>query len=157
MDEADLRIIETLAKNSRASFRRIAKELGVSTDTVIRRYQRLEKEGEIQPTITVDYVKLGFEALAYFAVRVFAKSDVSKIIEEIAKIPNVTTIMKATGSYDLLLVTCVRSMTHAFKIGEEIEAKSGTSKVDLDLFWPPQKGEASFPPTGWHNLHKEAL
>jgi len=49
MDDADLRIIETLVKNSRASFRRIAKQTGLSTDTVMRRYKRLEKEGKIQP------------------------------------------------------------------------------------------------------------
>ena len=157
MDDVDLRIIQTLVKDSRASFRKIAKETGLSTDTVMRRYKRLEREGEIHPTIIVDFMKLGFEGFVYFAVRVSAESSLSKVTEEVARIPNVTTIMKATGPYDLMIVACVRNMTHAFKIGEEIEAKSGILKVDLDLFWPPQKGDASFPPTGWHNLHKEAL
>ena len=157
MDEADLRIIETLAKNSRASFRKIAKETGLSTDTVMRRYKRLEREGEIHPTIIVDFMKLGFEGFVYFAVRVSAESSLSKVTEEVARIPNVTTIMKATGPYDLMIVACVRNMTHAFKIGEEIEETSGITKAAIDLFLPPYSGEACFPPPDWHNLHTQNL
>jgi len=157
MDDADLRIIEILAKNSRASFRKIAKETGLSTDTVMRRYQRLEKERQIQPTITVDSAKLGYEALAYFAVRVAAKNSLHKVIEQVSEIPDVTTIMKATGPYDLMIVACVRSIKHAFKIGEEIEATPDIRSAAIDLFLLPYKGDASFPPPGWHNLHTQTL
>jgi DNA-binding Lrp family transcriptional regulator len=157
MDDADLRIIEILAKNSRASFRKIAEETGLSTDTVMRRYQRLEKERQIQPTITVDSAKLGYEALAYFAVRVAAQNSLHKVIKEVSKIPDVTTIMKATGAYDLMLVACVRSIKHAFKIGEEIEATPDIRSVAIDLFLLPYQGDASFPPPGWHNLHTQTL
>jgi len=157
MDDADLRIIETLVKNSRASFRRIAKQTGLSTDTVMRRYKRLEKEGKIQPTITVDLTKLGYETMVWYTARVGGQSDISKVIEEVAKIPNLTTIMKATGPYDLMLVACVRNISHAYKIGEEIEAIPGIIKVGIDLYLPPFNVNASFPPPDWHNLHKQTL
>lgn len=157
MDDADLRIIETLAKNSRASFRKIAKQTGLSADTVMRRYKRLEKEGKIQPTITVNLGKLGYETMVWFTARVTGQSDPSKVIEEIAKIPNLTTIMKATGPYDLMLVACARNITHAQKIGKEIEATPGIMKVGIDLFLPPFNVDAAFPPPDWHNLHKQTL
>ncbi|PVX26629.1 MAG: hypothetical protein CW691_00860 [Candidatus Bathyarchaeum sp.] len=43
MDRLDFELIGKLIKNSRASFRKIAKELNVSTDTVMRRYKKLKK------------------------------------------------------------------------------------------------------------------
>jgi len=44
MDQLDLAIIEKLTADARMSFRKIAKDLGVSPDTVINRYQTLQKE-----------------------------------------------------------------------------------------------------------------
>jgi DNA-binding Lrp family transcriptional regulator len=158
MDDLDLRIIEILAKNSRVSFRKIAKETGLSTDTVMRRYKKLEEEGEIQPTIIVDYVKLGYEGLVYFIGGFHPKGNPSKVIEEVTKIPNVIAIMKASGSYDLVIVACMRSITHAFKIGEEIAAKSGNMvNIGIDLFLLALKGFDTIPPTDWHNLHTQTL
>jgi len=158
VDDIDFRIIELLTKDSRTSFRKIAREIGLSTETAKRRYQKLQKEADMQPTITVDYVKLGYEAMAYFNVRVASQGRLPAIIEEVAKIPDVTTIIKAIGAFDLLLIALVRSVKHAFKIGEEIEAISDISRVTLDMFWLPRRGDptlATFPPIGWHSLRKQ--
>lgn len=152
MDEIDSKIIDILTKNSRVSFRKISKELGLSTDTVIRRYQRLEREGEIQPIITVDYVKLGYEAIAYIFVRVSAQSNMQTIIEEVAKIPDVIAIVTATGRYDLMVVALVRGIKHSFKIGEEIEKIPQIRKVIIDNFLLPPEGDATFPIHGTNDL-----
>ena len=42
MDETDLFIISRMTENARMSFRKIAKELGVSPDTVISMYKALK-------------------------------------------------------------------------------------------------------------------
>lgn len=155
MDDIDSQIIDILAKNSRVSFRRISKETGLSTDTVMRRYQRLEKEGQIQPVITVDYAKLGYESMAFFFIRVTAQSSLSTTAEEVAKIPDVIAIITATGLYDLMVIALVRGIKHSFKIGNEIEKISNIRKVTIDLFQLPPEGDATFPPPGWHNLQKQ--
>jgi Lrp/AsnC family transcriptional regulator, regulator for asnA, asnC and gidA len=41
LDETDRRLIETLGADGRESFRKISKTLGVSTDTVVKRYEKL--------------------------------------------------------------------------------------------------------------------
>ncbi len=153
MDDKDSKIIDILRKDSRVSFRKIAKETGLSTDTVMRRYQKLEKEGVIQPTIKVDLVKLGYEAMTNFTVKVTAQSDLSAVIKEAAKIPDVLAIIGVAGKYDLLLMTCVRSINHVFEIGDEIAKIPGIRRIAIDQFILPFKGDATFPPPVWHNLN----
>jgi len=47
-DEIDEKIVEFLTKDARTSFRKIAKELGKSPDTIINRIQRLRDARDIR-------------------------------------------------------------------------------------------------------------
>ena len=65
MDNLDQDIINELQNDSRQPFRVIAKKLGVRTQTVILRYNKLKEKGIIKAcTISVNTSKLGFEGLA---------------------------------------------------------------------------------------------
>ena len=155
MDDIDLKIIKILTRNSRTSFRSISKQTGISTDTIIRRYQRFEKERIIHPVITIDYEKMGYQGIVFFFVRIKGKDNSELIIEELTKIPGIIGITNATGLYDMMICALVRDVKHAFKIGREIKQIPNIVKVTIDLFWlPPQEG-AIFPPTGWHNLIRQ--
>ncbi|MEM2365562.1 MAG: winged helix-turn-helix transcriptional regulator, partial [Nitrososphaerota archaeon] len=60
LDEMDLAIIRELIKDGRASYRSIAKKLGISVATVASRVAALEKDGIIKGyAALVDYEKLG--------------------------------------------------------------------------------------------------
>ena len=43
-------------------------ELGVSTDTVIRRFKLLQKNDGIKPTLDLDILKLGYEVRVWFSI-----------------------------------------------------------------------------------------
>ena len=61
MDETDSFIVEELKKDARTSFRKIARKLGVSPDTVINRYENLRAEGVIRgSTVVIDPKKIGY-------------------------------------------------------------------------------------------------
>jgi Lrp/AsnC family leucine-responsive transcriptional regulator len=53
MDEIDERIVEIMTANARTSFRKIAKELERSPDTIINRFQRLKDSGDIRGSTVV--------------------------------------------------------------------------------------------------------
>jgi Lrp/AsnC family leucine-responsive transcriptional regulator len=80
MDDIDLQIIELLRGNSRISFRKIGQQLGLSTDTAIRRYQRLETEKIVHPVILVDYRKLGYQGLVFYFIRKTGKGNLESIM-----------------------------------------------------------------------------
>jgi DNA-binding Lrp family transcriptional regulator len=63
-------LLRQMLKNSKKSDREIAKHLGLSQATISRLRTRLEKEGYIKTyTIVPDFVKLGYEILAFTFVK----------------------------------------------------------------------------------------
>ena len=150
-DEIDRKIVALLAKDSRASFREIAKTLGLSVDTVTRRYQKLEKDNVIQPTITVNLDKLGYEAFVFFGLKVASQNVLRQITEKVSKIPDVTAVMENTGDFDLMIIAAVRSIKHTFKVGEDISNIAGVRRVAISEFQLP-KEDAIYPPPPWYNL-----
>lgn len=60
MKNVELKLISELMKNSRRSYRELAKAVGVSQPTVSRTLKKLEKEGYIKEyTMIPDFLKLG--------------------------------------------------------------------------------------------------
>src|SRR5208283_35308 len=79
-DEIDTQIIKELANDSRVSFTVLAKQLGISVDTVARRYENLRESGVIVSRIQIDPMKIGYHALAHFYLRTASGHDVDAII-----------------------------------------------------------------------------
>jgi DNA-binding Lrp family transcriptional regulator len=153
LDQTDRLIIEFLQKDSRVSFRNIAKKTGLSTDTVMRRYRQLEKEKVIQPTIKVNLLKLGYESIASFGIMIASQNMRRKITEKVAEILDVNAVMETTGEYDLMVLCAIRNVTHAFKIGEDISKITGVRRITLRSFHVASSQDGLiFPPPFWNNL-----
>ncbi|PVX25317.1 MAG: hypothetical protein CW691_04875 [Candidatus Bathyarchaeum sp.] len=136
MDKLDFEIMEKLLNNSRSSFRKIGKELGVSTDTIIRRYTKLKKTGIIKPTINVDINKLGYEARAWYMISLMSQIDLSSTIDEVTHIPDVRKVIKAVGDFDLLVIAPIRDLKHMFQIGEALTKIHGVIKIEGRPYLP---------------------
>jgi DNA-binding Lrp family transcriptional regulator len=141
-----------LTKDSRASFRKIAKQTGLSFDTIARRYQELEENHVIQPTIRVNLLKLGYEAFVFFGLKVESQNVLRLITNKVGKIPDVTAVMETIGEYDLMVIATVRNINHTFKVGEDISNVPGVRRVSVERFHLPQSNDLVFPPPVWHNL-----
>lgn len=153
LDDVDKKIIDYLSEDSRASFRKIAKKLGLSVDTITRRYQKLLEENVIRPTITIDPTKLGYEAFVFFSVKIESQTIVRNITNEVAKIPDITAVMETTGEYDLTVIALTKSFPHAFKIGEKISNVCGVRRVSIgQIDLSPFENSMAYPPPFWHNL-----
>ena len=87
------RLLLEYLKDSKRSDREIAKVLGVSQPTVTRMRSRLVKEGLIRDfTVTPDFVKMGFEVLAFTFVKMRPEVITPEAREEAkkyaARVPN---------------------------------------------------------------------
>ena len=98
MDGVDQKIVEILTENARTSFRKIAKELDKSPDTIINRYERLREIGDIRgSTVIVDPNKIGYEGMAAFQINVStngSKTDSTRILKTLIKMPNIIVATK---------------------------------------------------------------
>ena len=129
-DELDKQIIEILAKNGRLPFTQIAKELKTSTDTVIKRFEKLKNVKAIKVVIQIDPSKMGYQAVAAFNVALMSQSDATGIVKKISEIPDVIHIVKTSGDYDLDIFAVVKNFDHFFAIRDEISKRPYTNIVD---------------------------
>ena len=87
-DDTDVRVLRNLQKDARTNFADIAKECGVSVDTVIKRFQRLQKGGVVKgTTILIDPRHFGLDCLASLEVNVdpASSADMVKAINRAAR------------------------------------------------------------------------
>lgn len=109
LDEIDRKLLGELLRNSKRSYREIAKSLGVSTATVINHTQRLESAGVIQDySIRMDHERIGYELTVVTEITV-SKGKLLETDEEIAKLPNVCAVYDITGLTDAMVVAKFKS------------------------------------------------
>ncbi|MCW4021772.1 MAG: Lrp/AsnC family transcriptional regulator [archaeon] len=152
MDQLDFDIIKILMHNSRTPFSTISKELGVSTDTIIRRYDKLKETGVIKPIVNVDIFKLGYGARVWYMISLMHQVDTSATVQEIAKIKDVIRAVKSVGDYDLLVIAAVKDFKHMFEIGRELKKINGVLQIEARQYLPsPDPNILKAAPSGFFN------
>jgi Lrp/AsnC family transcriptional regulator for asnA, asnC and gidA len=139
IDEIDLKIADKLSNNGCASYRKIGQEIGLSTETVKKRYEKLKNNGILKVTTQLDFTKIGYQALSIFFITITTQEKSLPIIEKISKIPDVISIMKTLGDYDLQVYILIRDIDQLIKVHEEIGNIQGITKIDIETIKMPSK------------------
>ena len=143
IDSIDRQIIQKLTHNGRMPFTKIAKEMKLATNTVVRRYNDLRKNGIIKIVIRIDPKKIGYSAILDFNLSTTSHIITSEpAIESFSKIPDVIFITKTSGDYDLQLTAMVKNLDQMFSIQNEIASIPSVSKFEVSArkipkLWPP--------------------
>ncbi|MCX8183662.1 MAG: Lrp/AsnC family transcriptional regulator [Crenarchaeota archaeon] len=109
LDELDLKILRHLMADSRMSYRKIAKELGVAPGTVLARIRRMEENKVLKKyTLSVDYEKLGFTVTSVTEIRV-SKGKLVEVEKKLAELPGVCAVYDVTGDVDAIVISKFRN------------------------------------------------
>ena len=109
LDEIDLRILSSILKDARKSYRRIAEDINVSPPTVLSRVQKLEKGHIIKSySAVLDHEKLGYDLTAIIEVTA-VKGKITEVQKHISKFPNVCAVYDITGLTDIIIVAKFRN------------------------------------------------
>ena len=145
MDKINCLIAKILCKESRTPFNKIGEELGISTQTVIRRYKQLKKSLFTLSSITINLEKLGFKASVALTIKLFSgkKALISTVYEQIFNLPNVIVAIETLGPTDFLFMVPIRSFDEIFVLLEKVSNIDGVEEVDITLHrphttWPRQ-------------------
>lgn len=109
IEELELKIVRSLNKNSRKSFREIAKEIGTSAPVVINKIKRLEEQGAIKgyiPLLDPEY--FGFNLIAIVGIRI-SDGKLIETQEKIAEDSHVFAIYDVTGEWDSIVIAHFKS------------------------------------------------
>jgi DNA-binding Lrp family transcriptional regulator len=101
MNAVDVQILAELMADAQTPFSRVAKRIGVSHETVRKRYEKMKKEGTIrQCTVLVDGHKLGDEGTVFLMLSCAREVKKVDVMESLKQIPDLYMIIELIGDYD---------------------------------------------------------
>ena len=137
MDDVETRVLNELGTDVRVSFRRIAKKLGVSPQTIINKYERLKENGTIQNvSIVIDINKIGYEGIATLLIKSSATNDAARTIEQLAKVENIILGTKTTGDFDAYAVLVFRNAKDLYEKVQEVQNLPNVNRVEVSFQVP---------------------
>lgn len=152
MDKIDLIILKELSIDTRIPFRKIAKKAGVSTQTIIKRYHAMKKNGTIEYcSITVDLHSIGFAGSAGLLLTSQPDSNITDIIKKIIKIKNIIGATPTFGDYEGYAILVFKNIQDLFSKVTEIKKIPGLSKMEISI---TDSGHRFFPPNDNLNILK---
>jgi Lrp/AsnC family transcriptional regulator, regulator for asnA, asnC and gidA len=130
IDPIDLKIIEQLQNNSRTSFVEIGKTLQISHETVRKRFEAMRQNGVIRScSITVDWSKLGYNGTLFIMVSLGHGSDKAQVCTQLARIPEISMVVKVMGAYDIQAHAKVHDLKEYAKLADEIQRIPGIRRA----------------------------
>ena len=108
IDPIEQRMIELLQVKGRKTTRQLAKEIGVSELTALRKLRRLTEQDIIRVVATVDPFDVGYQTPAIIGLRV-DPSRLEEVASAISELPNVVYVAATTGSIDLIVEVMART------------------------------------------------
>jgi len=133
VDQIDQKIADKLSENGRVPMETLGREIGISPDVAKRRYEKLKKNGVLKVTIQFNPIKIGYRAMCVFFAAT-SHENLFDIIEKISKIPDVISIMKTTGDYDLQIWLMVRDIGQLLCVQEELGKTPGIIRMDKEIW-----------------------
>ena len=115
MDQLDIRIVRHLQDDGTATNAGIARQVGVSEETVRRRLKRLRSDGFIKVVAIPDAKRMGYETQIMIGLQVDA-DRVDAVTCELSLMVEVTWVSVTTGSFDVFAWATLKSqdMLHGF-------------------------------------------
>lgn len=131
LDYVNLKIIETLSKNSSTPFVEIAKEIGISDATVHMRVKRLIYHGIINKfTISVNHELMGYNILAFLGMNITGNKQ-DEIIVMLNEVNEILEIHEIYGKYDLFLKIRTKNNEELRNLVKKIKENPNVVEIEV--------------------------
>lgn len=146
LDRTDKSIIQALQKNGRIQNNDLAREIGLSPSSCLRRVRILEEAGVIQNyTAVVDPQKIGLQLILFSRIWLVGQDaeTIDTFIEAMRELPHVMECYIILGECDAMLKVVVPDLESYRKFqSAHLTKKNGITSVKTDL--PSQIIKQSF-------------
>ncbi|MFP3130968.1 MAG: HTH-type transcriptional regulator LysM [Nitrososphaeria archaeon] len=123
MDEIDLKLLELLKEDGRASYIDLGKQLNLSEAAVRRRVKKLVDDGVIKK-FTIE-IKERERAMALTLLSTSPNIPTYEVASNISKIKGVEKVYEITGQYDIAVLISAPSIAEVNKVIDEIRKADG--------------------------------
>jgi Lrp/AsnC family transcriptional regulator, regulator for asnA, asnC and gidA len=145
MERIEKQILDELTKDTRKPFSHIAKKIGVSTQTVINRYNEMKTKGIIKfCSISVDLSKIGYVGTAHLFLKIAPFTIPSQVINEVNKIQDIIIATTSIGDYEGYGVLAFRNTNDLYEKVRKMRKINGIDHMEFSIATP---GIPFFPPS----------
>ena len=112
VDAIDLKIIDQLKINSRASFVEIGKQIGLSPSSVRERVQKLEDVQIIKGySLQLNNKKLGFGLEVFIMFKLFS-GKLNQFCDQLEQFPEIYEVFRITGTHNIFMKVVLIDQLH---------------------------------------------
>ena len=135
MDEIDIKILKILDKDARVPFNKIGKMLGISKDSVKRRFERIKKRNpNLKCSVKLNVSKLGFKAIIGFCLKSSNNSDNNKIRNILLNCPRLMEVTETVGDFDFYFDVFTEDYSDLYEIYEYLKQIKEIESLNV-FFW----------------------
>jgi Lrp/AsnC family transcriptional regulator for asnA, asnC and gidA len=134
IDQVDLTIIRTLQKDARTNFSSIARDYGVSTDTISKRFRKMKKSGVVRgTTILLNPKSFGNECVGSLGVDI-NYPHLIEVVEFIRKIPEIIFCTKSMGKHDIFCIAVLKNVGLLGQVKDIIKGHPAVKEVTTNIW-----------------------
>lgn len=148
VDGKDREILRALLEDGRATLKSIARRVELPVTTTYNRMESLQEAGIFQPTVKLDWKRLGYGIKFFVLASVDtsrAEVDQEKLARRVAAIPNVLNASVITGTRDLLIEATAADVDElsgvVLKRIRGVEGVASTETLVVMKEFPGRRGE----------------
>jgi Lrp/AsnC family transcriptional regulator for asnA, asnC and gidA len=134
IDKIDVDIIRALQKDARTDFARIARDCGVSTDTISKRFRKMKKAGVIRGTTTLLNPKsFGYDCVANLGIDV-SYPRLMDVVESLRKMPEIVFCTSSMGRYDIFCIAIIENVGRLSQVKDLIKRHPAVKEVTTSIW-----------------------
>ena len=140
LDDLDRKIVNHLVAHGRDSYREMAKQLHVSTATVMHRMKSLQEVVK-KVGAQLNYDALGYDVSVIINIRI-AKGRLFDVEKKIAVHENVQAVYDVTGDYDAVILARFKSTKQMDKFLKQIQTYDFVERTMTQIILNTMKEES---------------
>jgi Lrp/AsnC family leucine-responsive transcriptional regulator len=130
LDELDLRLLEALQRNGRATFAELGSVVGLRAPAVHERVKRLEQRGQIRSYgARLDGKRLGFTLVAFVSCYTSPDCDYDAFVRRLAAVPEICEVHSVAGEESYLCKVVTRSTHHLDDLLARLKTMPGMART----------------------------
>jgi Lrp/AsnC family transcriptional regulator, regulator for asnA, asnC and gidA len=134
MDTVDIQILTELIKDAQMPISEISQRIGVSRETVRKRFEKMKKDGIIKRiTILIDGHKIGEQGTAFLMLTSLRGADKQAIFQKLQIVPDVCLVTELMGDFDFFVWARIRDLQQIAQIVSEIRKCEGIDQIETLL------------------------
>jgi DNA-binding Lrp family transcriptional regulator len=131
MDGIDTQILMELTIDAQLSFLEISKKLGISRETVRKRFDKMKKDGTIKlMSILIDAHKIGDQGAAFLMLTCARGANKKAIFQKLQILTGVCLVTQLMGDFDFFVWARVINMQQLAQLLNSIKEQKEIDKIE---------------------------